>query len=593
VRILLLSWKTWGVVSYAEQLGPEFDVLSIATDFTTYDDLVRQYPPGWRPESIVCWSIDYMPVPEGIEEAGCFTVGVIGDWNMAAQSLHCTGDAFDLLLTDRGGCDMLAKAGFKNFRQILFAGYLPTLFRRLPDVERDIDILFVGNFNQGVQAHRARWLARVAQLSGRYRVLLATNVFGEELIALMNRARVVFNRSIRGELNQRAYEAPACGALMFLERENLEVADVFTDRRDCVLYGEDDLEDLLAYYLEHEVERAEVAEAGYRVVQDHTAEDCLRRVMRIVRDAKAEIGLTERPLRSVAAVDLDVQRAWQWLRASTSSSVKAAAAALTRAEAAGPRPDVCNAAGCLLSLTAISRRADAPDLAIAASDRAASYEQQALELFPDYAAALYNLANIFYERGDLPGAEVHFRRARSILSSGGLGVEHVFGPYYRTPVWTTFDMEMERAWNLHAFGSDGWIEAVRTALLWHTQLMLNDIALGARRYSEAALDAQGAIEVLPDSPIAHSRLAVALLRQGDRPLSAEAFLRALELAPLVEWTWLEALPLLRDIGHPRYEEQLRIGLNLARACPSLLHLRRWMAGQAPELWPGGDEDPPA
>src|SRR5205807_214149 len=40
-------------------------------------------------------------------------------------------------------------------------------------------------------------------------------VFGDEYRKLLSRARIVFNRSIRGECNKRVFEAAATGALLF------------------------------------------------------------------------------------------------------------------------------------------------------------------------------------------------------------------------------------------------------------------------------------------------------------------------------------------------------------------------------------------
>src|SRR5438105_3552369 len=107
-----------------------------------------------------------------------------------------------------------------------------------------------------VQRERLAWLPRLARLADRYRVAIHADVFGEDYRALLRRARIVFNRAVRGECNQRTFEAAACGALLFQEAGNREVPAYFADRRECVCYTEHDLEELLAHYLDHEDERA-------------------------------------------------------------------------------------------------------------------------------------------------------------------------------------------------------------------------------------------------------------------------------------------------------------------------------------------------
>jgi hypothetical protein len=94
--------------------------------------------------------------------------------------------------------------------------------------QRDIDVLFVGNFHQAVRRERLPWLLRIAQLGYRWRVCLRTGAFGDEYRQLLSRSRIVFNRSIRGEANQRVFEALAGGALLFQEAGHLPAAfDLF------------------------------------------------------------------------------------------------------------------------------------------------------------------------------------------------------------------------------------------------------------------------------------------------------------------------------------------------------------------------------
>jgi tetratricopeptide (TPR) repeat protein len=191
------------------------------------------------------------------------TVALCGDWTVNAWATLPILEAFDVVLTDRAGVDALRRRGLTNVHHWRAYTFDPAIHRRLPGVARDIDLLFIGNPNVALYPDRERWLARAAALARRFRVVLATGVWGEGYTRLLNRARVVFNRTMRRELNQRAWEALAAGALLFIERDNLEVQDVFTDREHCVLYGDHDFEDLVAHYLARDDERTAVAEAGH------------------------------------------------------------------------------------------------------------------------------------------------------------------------------------------------------------------------------------------------------------------------------------------------------------------------------------------
>ncbi|HXG25182.1 MAG TPA: hypothetical protein VNJ09_11545, partial [Chthonomonadales bacterium] len=133
----------------------EDHLLCVPDSCGTYADFCSRFPEGWSPDAIIHWGLEYYPVPEGLEEADCFTVGMVGDWNLGGQAFRLIGDAFDLLIADRNGCERLWSAGFRNVAYAPLWFYNPALHRRLPDVERDLDIVMVGNFNHDVQRERA------------------------------------------------------------------------------------------------------------------------------------------------------------------------------------------------------------------------------------------------------------------------------------------------------------------------------------------------------------------------------------------------------------------------------------------------------
>jgi tetratricopeptide (TPR) repeat protein len=136
----------------------------------------------------------------------------------------------------------------------------------------------IGNLSPVVQRERAPWLARVARLGDRYRIRIAGGVFGEEYTRLMNATKITFNRSIRGEMNMRCYEAAACGSLLFYDEENEEIREFFEDRVHCVLYNARNLEELIDHYLTHDEERARVVAAARERVAGFSFPRHLRRL---------------------------------------------------------------------------------------------------------------------------------------------------------------------------------------------------------------------------------------------------------------------------------------------------------------------------
>jgi spore maturation protein CgeB len=91
----------------------------------------------------------------------------------------------------------------------------------------------------------------------------------------------------------RAFDAAAAGALLFQEAGNREVKGMFADRRECVFYCDEDLEELLEYYLTHEDERRAIAEAARAKVSSYTFPSLLMGALEELWESD-RVGLVER-----------------------------------------------------------------------------------------------------------------------------------------------------------------------------------------------------------------------------------------------------------------------------------------------------------
>lgn len=145
------------------------------------------------------------------------------------------------------------------------------------DVHRDhaqprvYDVAFVGNM---ALAHRGTARARRLQMiAERWH----TNDWGrfyspEEVGHVYSQARIVFNTSIAGDVTMRVFEGSACGALVLTDSVGNGLDELFDLGQELVAYaGDDDLLAKIAYYLDHEEERAKIASAGQRrTLSEHT-----------------------------------------------------------------------------------------------------------------------------------------------------------------------------------------------------------------------------------------------------------------------------------------------------------------------------------
>lgn len=512
----------------------------------SYASIEALYPPDWRPDVYLHLSVEYHPVPQGIEEADCLTVATAGDWNLGWQALEQVGGAFDLLIADQNGCDRLHAAGFPNVRYVPLWGYDPIRHRRLSGgEERDLDIVMVGNFNHEVQRERALWLARVAKLSRRYRVCLTSHVFGEEYTRLMNRARIVFNRSIRGEINMRVYEAARCGGLLFYERENPEIRALFADRRECVLYGEDDLEALLDHYLalENAAERERIAEAAFHKAAPYTEQHVCPNILTLVEREYARFAAgVGRSLRVLPAGERLYRYAYQQITLPRRERIPAAEAALACLKAQEDTgPEVTNALACATAEAALDLSDPAPQRSRLV--QAVGLLRECLRRHPEQIIARINLAQISLLLEERQPALMELREAVSRLRAPNLTPAQMAGPCFPRR-FDLFQTEWERAHADHPPDSPDRIEALQAVLLWSAQCRLSETGMQLKRASEAVQWATGAITARPDLHTGwwlrgRAQAMVGRLREAEADLRA-AYTRM----PLLPDLWIDLANLL-------------------------------------------------
>lgn len=237
----------------------------------TLEELLARLPNGFRPDAIVLWWPDQEPLPAGLERAPCPVVGITSDYNLTLPAVAGLWPFFDLMLVDRSGVEVFRALSFARVEAFCQFTFKERFHRIFPGCERTTDIGFAGNLNPVVQRERLPFVHRLLALRSRgLTVDVRTGIFGEGYGRFLNGVRIGWNRSIRGEMNLRAFEVPACGALLFMERENLEVRDHFVPDEEVVLYGDDDLEESLLRYSLDDVARERIARAGTARVREHS-----------------------------------------------------------------------------------------------------------------------------------------------------------------------------------------------------------------------------------------------------------------------------------------------------------------------------------
>lgn len=257
-----------------------------------FTDVLRQLPSNWQPDAIIWWDMVYQGIPEGIENVPYPTFGIPGDWNINYLNIEQYARAFDWIISDQL---LINKLKLSDYHQVIHwpsFSFNPQKNYPIPDSPKLYDIAFIGNLEHSIHHNRYHYLKRLTYLNDRYKIFLGGGIYGEAYNQILNQSKIVFNHGVCQVMNMRAYEAPACKALLFMEEDNLEIRQFLVPNQECILYNSDNFESLLDYYLTHDQERENIAEAGYQKIltfsYEHQFENLLYKIARAINKPSPE-----------------------------------------------------------------------------------------------------------------------------------------------------------------------------------------------------------------------------------------------------------------------------------------------------------------
>lgn len=428
-----------------------------------YDPAVDSFPSvierirkHWSPDLVLFWAPEMYPPPFDVEMSELPTAALVSDWNVYYPVLAKNAARYDTVISDKRGAEILTNA-------LWHADYVCPLYAHNPRIHKpygipkDIDLVFVGNLNFAAHPVRAQFLERMARLSQRYRVAITSGVYGEDYGRLLSRAQLVFNYSLRGELNLRVFETIACGAVPMLEESNQEAWDWFTPNREIVAYDEHDFEQQIESALGDPQRLQKMAAEG----RERLADLAVERRLALFVDHIWQKSLGERRFRGLAEHEKKYETARMYVHSTTPfhrAAGELMVAALLKEEPCHPG---------LLTLAAVcALRQSSKD-----NFRNAYFHvQQAYRHAPNSAPYALNVATLAQIMGDTENAERHLRYVLENTSCAG-------------------------ADDLIGEGSDPffvrWLRAVAeqkvSAAMLHAEafIRLGEIALKKNRYEEA------------------------------------------------------------------------------------------------------------
>jgi tetratricopeptide (TPR) repeat protein len=232
--------------------------LAQAEGFDMYVDLALpaecDLPPRLRPRA--WWILDAVRDPE----------------RTAAKAAHC--DA--VFAAQQQDARLLQREGVPSAEWLPFA-CAPTYHHQHP-VERLHDVCFIGNV---VPGERQRLLEL---LQSEFERVYVGRAYWDHMAREFSRSRVVFNRSARGDVNLRVFEAVACGSLLITDDVSTNgLQDLLRSGEHLVTYRDDrELLHWVRHYLEREGDREMTARRGCEEVHaKHTYAHRMRRIIEV------------------------------------------------------------------------------------------------------------------------------------------------------------------------------------------------------------------------------------------------------------------------------------------------------------------------
>lgn len=267
-------------------------------------DIYRQLPHEWRPDVIFVLWPEWNTLPQGLFLEEIPIVAFISDWNLAFSNIQNHIHLYDCVFMDKKGTELFRNMGNENVYYAPLYSFDPKIHYPNAAIEKDIDISLVGNLTHNVQVERIEWLKRMVMLRKKgINAQIVTHAFGEDYTKILQRSKIVFNRGIRAEMNLRAYEAPAAGALLMMEIDNNEVYEHLAPFDEFVPYDRDNFEDLVIHYSEHDDERERISAKGHDAI---ISRDSYTHHFSIIMDKINELAISQNLLvrkRQLSEVD--------------------------------------------------------------------------------------------------------------------------------------------------------------------------------------------------------------------------------------------------------------------------------------------------
>ena len=253
----------------------------------TLSDILPYLPSGWEPDYIIIINAEINYYIKGIDKSPYPTIATVNDSFYFGRKLNIELKYFDIVLPlseffgnkyKKLGCKkILYHKGGCSF------GSAPDLYPYMK-LEKLYDIAFVGTFDFPSYISRDKFLKQLLRLQKKIKIYFGQGEFTE----IFNQSKIAFNcANEQKHVNFRALEVIDCGSLLFMEDDNMAIRDFFEDKKDIILYNENNMEELIEYYITHDDERENIIQNAMAKSKTYTYEEIFQSLFDLI--AKDEL----------------------------------------------------------------------------------------------------------------------------------------------------------------------------------------------------------------------------------------------------------------------------------------------------------------
>ncbi len=538
---------------------------------TSFNDILYNLPFSWRPDYIIFWGVDKEIIPDELEESEYPVIGVVLNWDMAFDAVSKNMSRFDWVFTDKKGAQIFKDAGFSNVSSIQLRGFSPNLTRKIgrPFKEKNYDITFIGDLSSELHGERNKLLYRILKLSDKYKINIATEVYGNDYVNLINSSKIVFNHCNKQEANSRCFEVPACGSLLFVEEENLEIRDYFNDKEHCIFYNNDNLEELLKYYLENPEESEKIANQGYEKVQEYSYENMFSYLVSEIEKLDFNELRKNRTFREMHRLEKHKAIAKQALQSVVPGKFYIVERELQGAlDIYSSEPELLNNLAVIYA-NAYFTLMNKEDKKLLHSS--IKFLNDAIGFSPSYAVARFNLGCIYYLDGEYKKAEDILNSCIMCISTAPEESIELKGFYYIPPnisLHDDFKMEWEKATYTYFNNENDLSYGYCDLLMQRAFEILGDISAKNFDLELAEEMYKNSIQVKDNIGYIKFKLGKVLEMAGNYQEAYDYYNEMIKDKPLYLETWVNLVKILDKVGKmDDYEATNLLALEISKLSP--------------------------